>query len=277
MWYRFGSLDETPGKTGLAHALEHMMFRGTHAISGGGLDDIAARLGATVNANTTEDYTHFYMVLPSDRLDLAIHIEADRMRGLLLRGQDWQLERGAVLSEIDNDNSQPVFASDARRARRRVSEFTLRAHRARRARRRRAVDRGGSARLLQPMVRAERRRRSSSRATYRRPPCSRRRTATSAPFRVGATAEHAPLPAQSATPPVTLHRDADYPYPVVDLAYRIPGDLDRDAAATQILENVFNSERSAFYRDLVLSKLALGYNAYADTALHAGIFTCCCS
>ncbi|MHB8153644.1 MAG: M16 family metallopeptidase, partial [Bacillati bacterium] len=45
MWYRFGSLDETPGKTGLAHGLEHMMFRGTHNVSAGGLDDIVARLG----------------------------------------------------------------------------------------------------------------------------------------------------------------------------------------------------------------------------------------
>src|SRR5450432_332742 len=60
MWYRFGSLYEHAGKTGLAHGLEHMMFRGTTDISGGGLDDIGARLGAIVNANTAEDYTHFY-------------------------------------------------------------------------------------------------------------------------------------------------------------------------------------------------------------------------
>jgi zinc protease len=109
MWYRFGSLAEHAGKTGLAHGLEHMMFRGTTDISGGGLDDIGARLGAIVNANTAEDYTHFYFVMPADRLELAVHIEADRMRGLLLRQADWALEKGAVLSELDGDFSQPLF------------------------------------------------------------------------------------------------------------------------------------------------------------------------
>src|SRR5215471_12353137 len=53
VWYGFGSLQETPGKTGLAHALEHMMFRGTPEISSGGIDDITARLGAQMNAETT--------------------------------------------------------------------------------------------------------------------------------------------------------------------------------------------------------------------------------
>ena len=109
IWYRFGSLDESRGKTGLAHGLEHMMFRGTRAVSGGGLDDVAARLGAAVNANTAEEYTHYYTVLPADKAELAIRLEADRMRGLLLRQSDWAVEKGAVLSEFDNDFSQPVF------------------------------------------------------------------------------------------------------------------------------------------------------------------------
>ena len=107
MWYRFGSLYETPGKTGLAHALEHMMFRGTPDLNGGGLDDVAARLGAEMNADTTNDYTHFYFVVPADQLDLTLHIEADRMQHLLLSAADWNLERGAVLAEIERDQSDP--------------------------------------------------------------------------------------------------------------------------------------------------------------------------
>src|ERR1700694_5268684 len=62
IWYRFGALDETPGKTGLAHALEHMMFRGTHDLSSAGLDDMTARLGGEVNAQTENEMTHFYFV-----------------------------------------------------------------------------------------------------------------------------------------------------------------------------------------------------------------------
>ncbi len=108
MWYRFGALDETPGKTGLAHALEHMMFRGTHDLSSAGLDDMTARLGAEVNAETENEDTHFYFVVPADRVDTIVHLEADRMRGLKLDPADWNLERGAVLEEYAERHSNPV-------------------------------------------------------------------------------------------------------------------------------------------------------------------------
>src|SRR5665213_158909 len=108
MWYRFGALDETPGKTGLAHALEHMMFRGTHDLSSAGLDDMTARLGGEVNAETENEMTHFYFVVPSDRVDTIVHLEADRMRGLKLDPADWNLERGAVLEEYAEKHSNPV-------------------------------------------------------------------------------------------------------------------------------------------------------------------------
>ncbi len=108
IWYRFGALDETPGKTGLAHALEHMMFRGTHDISSAGLDDMTARLGADVNAETENEVTHFYFVIPADRVDTIVHLEADRMRGLKLAPADWNLERGAVLEEYAEKHSNPV-------------------------------------------------------------------------------------------------------------------------------------------------------------------------
>ncbi|HZT11555.1 MAG TPA: pitrilysin family protein, partial [Candidatus Baltobacteraceae bacterium] len=107
--YRFGSLYETPGKTGLAHALEHMMFRGTPQISAGGLDDIVARLGAQMNGTTDYDYTNFLFDMPADRAAIALQIEADRMRRLSLNASDWEIERRAVLSEIDGDESSPFF------------------------------------------------------------------------------------------------------------------------------------------------------------------------
>jgi zinc protease len=108
IWYRFGALDETPGKTGLAHALEHMMFRGTHDISSAGIDDMSARLGADVNAETENEMTHFYFVVPADRVDTIVHFEADRMRGLALDPAAWNLERGAVLEEYAEKHGNPV-------------------------------------------------------------------------------------------------------------------------------------------------------------------------
>jgi zinc protease len=272
IWYRFGSLDETPGKTGLAHGLEHMMFRGTRAVSGGGLDDIAARLGAEVNANTAEDFTHFYSVLPADELDLAIHLEADRMRGLLLRPADWALEKGAVLGEYDGDESQPVA---------RLAETVRRALYA------------GSPYARTPLgVRADIVRSTAADlrryydAWYRPDEATLVVTGDVAPEAVfasarrwfGPLAAHGRAPVRApATAPVAVPRaavtiDGDYPYAVVDLGYRIPGDLDADAAATQVFANLVGSDRSAFHRALVDSKLTLSYQAYADTALRQGVF-----
>ncbi|HEY6234747.1 MAG TPA: pitrilysin family protein [Candidatus Elarobacter sp.] len=108
-FYRFGALDETAGKTGLAHALEHMMFRGTRTLSSAGLDDMNARLGADLNAQTQNEQTHYYFVVPADRFDALIRVEADRMRHLKLDPKDWAVEKGAVLQEWAQDYSQPIF------------------------------------------------------------------------------------------------------------------------------------------------------------------------
>ena len=271
IWYRFGSLYETPGKTGLAHGLEHMMFRGTKDVSSGGLDDIGARLGAIVNANTAEDYTHFYFVMPADRLELALHLEADRMRGLLLRNADWQLEKGAVLSEYDGDFSQPIYKLTQA-----VRQSTYPGTRyARTALGVRAdVVRSTSADLHKYYD-----------AYYAPNNATLVITGdvhSADVFRYAEeyfgpiAAQTVPAPTPDATPAPIVHptiaQSADYSYAVLDCAYRIPGDLDADAAATQVFANLINSERSIFYKKLVLSKLALGYSASPDTALHEGIF-----
>jgi predicted Zn-dependent peptidase len=104
IWYRFGSADDPPGRLGVAHALEHMMFRGTHALSGTGLDRAGARFGSDANAETDLDYTHYFQTVPVGAVPFAMHVEADRMRGLLLGARDWRLEREAVLTEIADDD-----------------------------------------------------------------------------------------------------------------------------------------------------------------------------
>ncbi|MDB5028661.1 MAG: putative Zinc protease, partial [Candidatus Eremiobacteraeota bacterium] len=257
--------------TGLAHGLEHMMFRGTRAVSGGGLDDVAARLGAAVNANTAEDFTHFYTVLPADKAELAIRLEADRMRGLLLRDADWAVEKGAVLSEYDNDVSQPLFRlTTAVRARlwagspygRSVLGVRGEIVRSSAAGLRRYYDewyRPGNATLV---------------VTGDVEPATVFAAAERwfGPIAAAPLPDRAPLAAPVAKPQPSVTMTGENPYAVVDLAYRIPGDLDAGAAATQLFANLVNNERSTFYEALVESKLTLGYNAYAETALHQGVF-----
>ncbi|MBV8602408.1 MAG: insulinase family protein, partial [Candidatus Eremiobacteraeota bacterium] len=108
LWYRFGANEEVPGKTGLAHGLEHMMFRGTPSLSDAGLDDVIARIGAQVNADTTADVTHFHALVARNHLPLWMKIEADRMQHLALAENLWKLEKGAVLQEYDGDYSDPI-------------------------------------------------------------------------------------------------------------------------------------------------------------------------
>lgn len=98
-WYRVGSKDEQPGRTGLAHFFEHMMFKGTakypQAFWGQGLNS----QGAQRNAFTSYDYTGYYITAPADRLPLLLDVESDRMRGLTLDPKDVTSEREVVKEE----------------------------------------------------------------------------------------------------------------------------------------------------------------------------------
>jgi zinc protease len=193
------------------------------------------------------------------------------MRGLLLKQSDWDLERGAVLSEIDTDNSQPVgkLTRDVRAAAYRGSPFALTAL-------------GERADVVRATV-ADLRRYYDE--WYRPNNATLVVTGDVTPEEVFATAErwfgpipastlpaHPDLPAPRSDPAPTVRETADYPYTVLDLSYRIPGDLDPEGPATQLVGEIMSNERSTFYRALVESKLTLGYNAFADTSLHAGIF-----
>lgn len=108
IWYRVGSANDPPGHLGIAHALEHMMFRGTRTLSGTGLDLVDARYGIESNAETDFEDTHFYQTAPLGALPVALRIEADRLRGLALRPRDWNLERQAVLAELAGAQTSDV-------------------------------------------------------------------------------------------------------------------------------------------------------------------------
>jgi zinc protease len=99
VWYRVGSRNEQRGATGLAHFLEHMMFKGTARYPRGQFAEIVERNGGQNNAFTTQDITSYFVNIASDRLDLVLDLEADRMRNLLLDPKDVESERQVVIEE----------------------------------------------------------------------------------------------------------------------------------------------------------------------------------
>ncbi len=104
--YRAGLLQEPPGKTGLAHLTEHMMFRGTPRFPQGAVDAETGRLGGINNAMTTSDYTAYYFVLPPEHWRVPLAIEADRMVNSVLSDEAFETERRVAVEErkmLDDD------------------------------------------------------------------------------------------------------------------------------------------------------------------------------
>ncbi|MBF0460502.1 MAG: insulinase family protein [Magnetococcales bacterium] len=99
VWYRVGSVDEVEGKTGLSHMLEHMMFQGTPKVPSGEFHRLVGRNGGEDNASTSYDFTCYYIKLASDRAELALRLEADRMRHLSLRDEEFHPENQVVQEE----------------------------------------------------------------------------------------------------------------------------------------------------------------------------------
>jgi zinc protease len=99
VWYRVGSRNEEWGKTGLSHVLEHMMFKGTEKVGPEEFSRIIQENGGNLNAFTSYDNTAYFENLSSDRIQVAIHLESDRMQNLILRQEDFQTERMVVVEE----------------------------------------------------------------------------------------------------------------------------------------------------------------------------------
>ncbi|HEY9180639.1 MAG TPA: pitrilysin family protein, partial [Candidatus Baltobacteraceae bacterium] len=269
VFYRFGSLYETPGKTGLAHALEHMMFRGTPSLSAGGLDDVVARLGAQMNGETQYDYTSFLFDMPSDRLAVALQIEADRMQHLALRPQDWRIEQGAVLSEIDGDESSPFFNL--------LSRVRAAAYPGSPAGRTptglRADVAGASVADLRRYYQAWYAPNNAALVvagdiTHRHVFAMAQRYFGKIPARA--------LPRHAAVHPVaatgkTVNAEFPFPFEILDLAYAVPGDSEAGEPAVSTLSYLIPNQRGPFYQALVESNVALAIEANSDTQLRGGL------
>src|SRR2546429_3516190 len=106
VWYNAGSRNERPGRSGFAHLFEHMMFEGSAHVKKGEHFQLISRAGGTENGSTAEDRTNYYETIPSNRLNLALWLEADRMRSLAITDEDFHNQRETVKEErrlrVDN-------------------------------------------------------------------------------------------------------------------------------------------------------------------------------
>ncbi len=99
VWYRAGSMDEFNGTTGVAHVLEHMMFRGTKTVPPGEFSKRIAAAGGRENAFTSRDYTAYFQQMQKDRVELAMQLEADRMANLVISDELFAKEIQVVMEE----------------------------------------------------------------------------------------------------------------------------------------------------------------------------------
>lgn len=113
-WFKVGSKDEEPGYTGIAHLFEHMMFKGAKRYTNNDFDKILKSTGASYNAFTSQDYTGYYIDLPSNKLELAIDLESDRLEFLQLTDEHLASEREVVKEErryrLDNSIQGTMYA-----------------------------------------------------------------------------------------------------------------------------------------------------------------------
>ena len=99
VWYRAGSMDEVNGKTGVAHVLEHMMFKGTHKVKSGEFSRLVAAVGGRENAFTSRDYTAYFQQVEKSKLENVIKLEADRMSNLNFDDAEFFKEIQVVMEE----------------------------------------------------------------------------------------------------------------------------------------------------------------------------------
>ena len=109
MNYKVGSDEAPEGFPGMAHAEEHMMFRGSPGLSANQLANIAAGMGGEFDADTQQTITQYFFTVPVADLNVALHVEAIRMRGVLDTDKLWDKERGAIEQEVAQDLSNPEY------------------------------------------------------------------------------------------------------------------------------------------------------------------------
>jgi zinc protease len=109
VWYRVGSRDETSGRTGVSHWVEHMQFKGTPQFPASSLDRDISRDGGMWNAFTFMDWTAYLETMPAEKIDLGLRLESDRMTNSLFEEKEVASERTVVISEREGSENEPLF------------------------------------------------------------------------------------------------------------------------------------------------------------------------
>jgi zinc protease len=266
--YGAGGQDTPAGFPGTAHAVEHMMFRGSSGLSTAQLANIESLLGGDSNADTQASITQYFFTVPAEYLDIALKIEATRMTGLLATQAEWALERGAIEQEVSQDESATFFrfyqaALKALFAGTPYAESPL-----------------GTRPSFERTTGADLRR---FHQTWYAPnnailvlcgDLDPEKTLATVRATFGAIPKRA-IPAHAAVKPGpvkgrTISLDSDISVPIVAVAYRTPGFSNPDVAAMQIAVDVLNNERGKLYALRAEGKaLSVGVQLY--TLQHAGL------
>ena len=105
VYYRVGSRNELPGTTGISHWVEHMLFKGTEQFPAGEFDKSVARAGGVFNGMTSQDWTTYFETFPSDRIELALQVESDRMANSVFDRDEFESERTVIISEREGSEN----------------------------------------------------------------------------------------------------------------------------------------------------------------------------
>jgi len=105
VYYRVGSRNELPGTTGISHWVEHMLFKGTEQFPAGEFDKSVARAGGVFNGMTSQDWTTYFETFPSDRIELALQVESDRMANSIFDPDEFESERTVIISEREGSEN----------------------------------------------------------------------------------------------------------------------------------------------------------------------------
>lgn len=264
--YLTGANDEPI--TGLAHAQEHMMFRGSKTVNASQFYDATAITGGNYNADTQNEITQYFFEMPAQYLDIALNLERSRATGLLDSQKDWDTERGAITQEVTRDNSSASYRLYVKMVHHILAGTPY-------------ADEGLGTVASFKKIQAPDLKRFY--ATWYHPndivmviagdvdPA-----ATIAKVRgLFGSIPAAKLPAHKAVhlqplTPVTLRDNSSDPITLAMVGYRVPGYDDPDYYASEILNDVLNSPRGALY-DLQASGKSLGTFAQSATHPKAGL------
>lgn len=245
MNYLVGANETPAGFPGMAHAEEHMMFRGSPGLSAAQLANISASMGGRFNANTQPTVTQYFFTVPSEDLELALRIGAIRMRGVLNSAELWQHERGAIEQEVARDLSNPQYLLYTKL----LGAVFAGTPYARSGLGTRPSFEKTTAKMLKAFHDAWY---TPNNAVLVIAGDVEPGKTLAAVKRLFGNISARKLPPRQAIDfqPVkatTLHSHTDLPYGMAVTAFRLPGVRDQDFAAARVLANVLNSQRAALY------------------------------